>query len=172
MFVNISDDQSRTEVLQRMLRYLAFAYGDDALRVSVSGLFDPATTRAVRYYQKTNSLPQTGVVDLETWDLIVSDYEREAELRLPVYIYPMPQDPYYVTRREERSDVVLILQVILGALRQNYEYSAVPLSGVYGAETVAAVRTYQGIRGLPQTGEADRTTWRYLTEEFNNLVSQ
>jgi len=155
-----------------MLRYLSFVCGDDGLGVSVSGVFDPATTSAVRYYQKTNSLPQTGVVDQATWDSIVRDYDREASLRLPVYIYPIPDDPNHVTKLSERSEVVMILQVILGALRQVYDYPPVPLSGVYGQQTADAVRIYQGIRGLLQTGEADRTTWRHLTEEFNNLVSQ
>ena len=172
MFVNISDDRVRVEILQRMLRYLSFAYGDDELGVSISGVFDPVTTSAVRHYQKTNSLPQTGVVDQTTWDSIVRDYDREASLRLPVYIYPIPTDPYHVTKLSERSDIVLILQVILGALRQIYDYPPVPLSGVYGQQTADAVRIYQGARGLPQTGEADRATWRHLAEEFNNLVSQ
>lgn len=172
MFINISDDRTRTENLQEMLRYLSFAYGDEGLKVSVSGLFDPATTDAVRYYQRSSSLPPTGVVDQTTWESIVEDYERERGLRLPVIIYPIPSDPGHVTGRAERSDTVLILQVILGALRQNYDCPPVPLSGVYGPQTADAVRQYQKVRGLEATGEADRTTWRHLAEEFNNLVSQ
>lgn len=172
MFINISDDRVRIENLQRMLRYLGFAHGHDKLTVSISGTFDPGTTAAVRHYQELNSLPATGVVDNVTWDMIVADYDRETALRRPVYIYPIPDGATYVTKKAERSDVVLILQVILGALRQNYDYPPVPLSGVYGPQTADAVRIYQGIRGLPQTGEADRTTWRHLSEEFNNLVSQ
>lgn len=172
MFINISDDRVRIENLQRMLRYLGFAYGHDGLIISVSGTFDPATAEAVRHYQEMNSLPVTGVVDMKTWDSIVRDYEWEVSLRLPVYIYPIPENADYATKKAERSDVVLILQVILGALRQNYDYPPVPLSGVYGPQTADAVRIYQEIRGLPQTGEADRTTWRHLSEEFNNLVSQ
>ncbi len=172
MFIDFSDESTRIEELQRMLRYLSFAFDDEGLRVGINGAFDPSTTAAVRYFQQIYGLPETGTVDQQTWDLIVTEHDREVRLRAPVYIYPIPRDPNYVNSPGERSDVVMILQIILGALRQNYDYPAVPISGVYGRETSEAVRYYQRINGISETGEADRETWHRLSEEFNNLIGQ
>lgn len=172
MFIDVSSDRTRIEQIQRMLRYLSFAYDDESLRVSVNGAYDPSTEAAVRYFQNTNDLPETGVVDLLTWDTVVALHDDEVRARAPVYIYPIPRDPYHVNRTGERSDVIMILQVILGALRLNYDYPTVPVSGVYGRETVEAVRYFQRINGLPVTGEADRETWRRLSEEYNKSIAQ
>ncbi|MBR5252781.1 MAG: peptidoglycan-binding protein [Clostridia bacterium] len=172
MFIDLSNDRARTEELQRMLRFLSFAYGEEALMVRVNGEYDKATTDAVRYYQGINDLPQSGKVDIITWDLITEEYQNEARRRAPVYIYPIPRDPNHINRVGERSDVIMILQIILGALGQNYDYPAPPISGVYGRETAEAVRYYQEANGLDVTGEADRETWRRLSEEYNALVSQ
>ncbi len=155
-----------------MLRYLSFAYDDESLRVRVNGEYDRATSDAVRYYQGINDLPESGNVDMQTWDGITREYRDETRRRAPVYIYPIPRDPYHINRVGERSDVIMILQIILGALRQNYGYPAPPISGVYGRETADAVRYYQKVNGLPVTGEADRETWRRLAEEYNSLVAQ
>ena len=172
VFIDLSNDRARTEELQRMLRYLSFAYGEEQLTVRVNGEYDTATTDAVRYYQGINGLPQTGNVDMTTWDLITGEYQDELRRRAPVYIYPIPRDPDHINRVGERSDVIMILQIILGALRQSYDYLAPPISGVYGRETADAVRYYQEVNGLPITGEADRETWRRLSEEYNVLISQ
>lgn len=171
-FVDVSEEKGRIEQLQRMLRYLSFAYDDEGLRTNINGTFDASTERAVSRLQKLNGLPQTGKADAATWNAAVLSYEDEVKLRAPVYIYPIPQDPDHRSLPGERSDVIMILQVILGSLRQNYDYPAVPVSGVYGRETEAAVRYFQRINGIYETGEADRETWRRLAEEYNALVSQ
>lgn len=36
--------------------------------------------------------------------------------------------------------------------------------GIYGAETAAAVRAFQRMKGLPETGEADSETWSRLVK--------
>lgn len=85
---------------------------------------------------------------------------------------PIPRDAGYSTRPSERSDTVLVLQIILSALRQNYDYPPVPFSGIYGPETVVAVTEFQRINSLPPTGVADRVTWHRLADEYNNLYRQ
>ncbi|MBE6626411.1 MAG: hypothetical protein E7628_04430 [Ruminococcaceae bacterium] len=172
MFIDISNDRTRTEELQRMLRYLSFAYDEEPLRVRVNGEYDKATSDAVRYYQGINGIPVSGNTDMLTWDMITKEYRDEFMRRAPVYIYPIPRDPNYTSVAGERSDVIMILQIILGALRQNYDYNPPPISGVYGRETADAVRDYQRVNGLPATGEADRETWHRLSEEYNALVAQ
>ena len=62
-----------TAVLQYMLRELSARYGglED---VTVTGLYDPATVRAVREFPTRNRLPATGSVDLATWNAVTDQH--------------------------------------------------------------------------------------------------
>lgn len=158
--------------LQEMIRYLSIALDDEETRVNVSGVFDTATERAVKKYQKERGELETGKVDLGTWNFIRDKYNREKQLREEIFINPIPKDPKYETRPRERSDTVALLQIILSALRLFYEYPEVPLSGIYGPQTERAVMDFQDANGLSKTGIADRNTWRRLSEEYNALPNQ
>ena len=59
MFVNLSDEKGRIEMLQRMLRYISFAKSEDGIRANVSGIYDVGTETAVRNYQAGRGLPVT-----------------------------------------------------------------------------------------------------------------
>lgn len=169
MFVNVTDEKGRIEMLQRMLRYLSFVNDESGLRTDVSGTFDSRTASAVRNYQASRGLPVTGTADLDTWNSIRDEYEREVALREPVYIRPIPNNADYSTNLAERSDVVVILQVILGALRQRYDFPPVPISGIYTPPTAEAVRIFQSANELEPTGTADRATWQKLSDEYNSF---
>lgn len=53
------------------------------------------------------------------------------------------------------------IQVELNRIGNNYPAipRIVPANGIYGESTVEAVRTFQGIFGLPQTGVVNKATW-------------
>ena len=126
MFVDLSDTRKRTEMLQEMLRYLSFAENEPLLRVSVSGNYDQPTEDAVRYYQQSRSLPVTGITDRRTWEMLADEYAYEKRRRQSVTIEPIPTNPDYVTGAAERSDTVLILQIMLRALAVRYDYPILP----------------------------------------------
>ena len=155
MFIDISDEEKRTRNLQMMLRYLSIALSEPGLEVFVSGVFGNESENAVKYYQQTRGLPVTGIVDLETWDSIANEYKYELALRSEVKVYPTTAANNFQTSPGERSDTVLILQLML--------------SGTYGLETVEAVRCFQKKNGLDETGVADRRTWQKISEEYNAL---
>lgn len=61
------------------------------------------------------------------------------------------------------------LQTMLRAVAKSG--AAIPYvvpDGIYGADTERAVRAFQGLFGLPVTGQADLATWQRLTEAFRN----
>ena len=65
------------------------------------------------------------------------------------------------------GDKVLQMQQQLNRIAQNYP--AVPrvtADGIYGPETANAVRIFQGIFNLPQTGIVDYATWYKISEVF------
>lgn len=173
MFIDLSVEGNRIEVLQKILRYLSFVWDESALRITVSGDYNEATADAVRRFQSIVGLSVTGVTDPATWTKLVEAYNIENQKRIPVIIRPIPNEPDYVTEFAERSDTVLILQIMLRALALRYDYLELPpLSGVYGSKTADAVRYFQEINGLEITGRANVETLRRMSEEYNMLVEQ
>ena len=65
------------------------------------------------------------------------------------------------------GDKVLQMQQQINRIAQNYP--AVPrvtADGIYGQETADAVRTFQGIFNLPQTGIVDYATWYKISDIY------
>jgi murein L,D-transpeptidase YcbB/YkuD len=69
--------------------------------------------------------------------------------------------PGYTLSQGSCSEDVQIIQNQLNAIRNNYP--GIPAisnpNGQYGADTAAAVRTFQSVFGLPVTGVVDYATW-------------
>ena len=63
---------------------------------------------------------------------------------------------------------VRIIQVELNRISTNYPAipKIVPANGLYGESTVEAVRVFQGIFGLPQTGIINKATWYQIKYIF------
>ena len=65
---------SYVRLLQEYLNVISETY-TEIPSVSVDGVFGPATENAVRAFQRTFSLPDTGVVGINTWEAIGDLYE-------------------------------------------------------------------------------------------------
>ena len=86
-------------------------------------------------------------------------------------IKPFPAYPDFEMRSGDRYDLVIILQIMLGALKLYYDdFGAVCAGGVFDDETERAVRSYQTVTKLPVTGCVDRETWNHLAEEYNAVL--
>jgi hypothetical protein len=80
-----------------------------------------------------------------------------AELVGPVFGYrPIVTNP--VLKRGSRGDLVVWAQMHLRAAGS----LGLPITGVYGKQTTAAVRSFQAERSLPANGVIGQTTWREL----------
>ena len=65
------------------------------------------------------------------------------------------------------GDKVRQLQTQLNRIARNYP--AIPMitaDGIYGAGTADAIRTFQGIFNLPQTGVTDYATWYEVSDIY------
>ena len=106
------------------------------LVVPVDGFFGTTTTDAVRAFQASRRLPDSGVADDATWSALV------------VKIGPgSTGEPVKALQRE---------------LREKRGATSVPIDGVYGTATTTAVKAFQAHMGLAQTGSMDSITWRAL----------
>ena len=70
---------------------------------------------------------------------------------------------------------VQILQTELNRIANNYPAipKINPINGVFGPSTAEAVRIFQGIFGIPQTGVVDKSTWyriKYIYTSVKNLA--
>ncbi|MBE6726155.1 MAG: peptidoglycan-binding protein [Ruminococcaceae bacterium] len=162
---NLSNERERIETLQRMLCMLGAAWGEGCLTVPVCGVWNEATERAVRAFQEMRCLPVTGLCGRETWDSVVACCSEEEERRAPVFVRIRETE----AGPGDEGDAVLWLQLILRGLEADCPFGSVPADGRYGAETEAAVRCFQRIAGLPETGRADRPTWLALAEAYNGM---
>ena len=103
----------------------------------VTGYFGTLTKARVIAYQKFVGLPQTGVADLKTQEILARRGWRTVAAAFPTLSLGMT------------SSEVKTLQTKLGSL---------PVTGYYGTLTKARVAAYQTYVGLPATGVADPVT--------------
>lgn len=158
--------------LQRYLRRLSFE-GFEGQRVPVDGIFDSATREALMSFQRAMGLEATGVADKLTWDTLFSEYSRvtanEREER-GLFLFPTTPDDYAVSA-EDAFLLVNVIQLLLLELRVTYDaFEDLTESGVYDAQTQQAIREFQRINLLPETGEVDRATWNRIVREYSNLA--
>ena len=166
MNMHTADRRTRTENLQRRLNMLASAWGCPEMKVPVTGQYNERTENAVRAFQERECIPVTGISDRETWDDLCRCCREEEELCAPVTLRILPPDCGFCLSPGEEDDMVFLLQYILRGLNAEYGLGPVPLDGIYGSATEAAVRRFQALCGLPVTGRAERATWRRLAEAF------
>ncbi len=107
--------------------------------VAADGVFGTTTAAAVKAFQTSAGLTANGIVGDGTWKALIR---------------PL--------RTGDSGPAVKALQGELRAKRR----LDVPVDGVFGPSTRAAVRTFQAHAGRPVTGEVTRSTWRRLIAHF------
>ncbi|MBQ9859880.1 MAG: peptidoglycan-binding protein [Clostridia bacterium] len=73
----------------------------------------------------------------------------------------------------DRAYYVRQLQTYLRAVQRDRTGSSlVPVDGIFGSRTAAALREFQQEEGLPVTGVADRTTWDALYRAYLEVLTK
>lgn len=164
-YYDSTDREMRIRVLQRMLQTLA----DPEIREN--GHYDEATRAAVRRFQQRAGYPATGVADRRTWEEMSRLWREQMADSTPEGIRPFVGRERRILPRE-RSDLVMILQLILNELRLRYDgFGPLPLSGIYDEMTEAAVREFQRINLLPTDGITDARTWNRMARQYNEVLT-
>ena len=168
----MTNETKRTEEireLQNMLRLITEA-GADIPLVNPDGIFGERTENAVLAFQKEAKLPQTGIVDYATWNAI-SRADRNASRILsqrPIHPFPSPD---YVRRRGEKTDIVMLIQIMLSALAIALDqFDGIRPTGEYDENTERAILEFQKSNRLSPTGEIDYKTWDMLAKNYDHIV--
>ncbi len=78
-----------------------------------------------------------------------------------------------MTRQENEREAILSIQKYLRQLSYfDPDLTPVPIDGIYGEDTAAAVREFQTKNGLTPTGIVDRETWDRIYFEYLLSVAE
>jgi len=151
--------------------YLALisAFYETVPAVSINGNFDEATRTAVTAFQKQAGIAVDGIVGEDTWDAILDAYygilESIDNLSLPVQLFPG-----VLLTQGSRGEYVSVLQRYLSYIADTFdEIPQIPVTGIFGSQTDAAVRAYQELFGLPVDGRVGLTTWNSIAGTYDDL---
>lgn len=139
------------------------------------GIYDVPTTDAVREFQSVFGLSQTGDVNEATWyqiEYIFNSLKRLAELNSEgLRLEDVRQQFVEELRPGMQNTEVRILQYYLAVIGAYYAaVTPVEITGFYGEDTTASVRSFQKVFGLPVTGTVDCATWIALFEAYAGIV--
>lgn len=158
----------------RVLRYYlgVLGYFDPDLPVLPLGnTFDEQTENAVRAVQRKNGLPETGIVDRDTWNAIVRSYAATRFSLPEAFSYSDFVYPGRILSPGISDWDVRILQQMLSVITEaNPNFPRVSVSGTYDDATQEAIRQIQAQYGLPQTGQTGSLTWNAVVEEYRKIA--
>ena len=169
--LRLGDVSPEVQVAQVMLNRIAVAYPAIPGALAVDGIFGPATEDAVREVQHVFNLAVDGVVGRSTWYMLVHLYTGILRLSELVslgqtyfqldFAYPDP------IAYGQEGEAVSLLQYLLSVLSEFYlTIPFLTIDGIFGYETLAAVKALQQDAGLAQTGVVDEATWNVLVDRF------
>lgn len=164
-FFDMDDKPSLIYELQNMLYYLSF-FDKSIPKVYPDGIYSQETENAVAAFQAQNGIAPTGIVDHATWVILKKEYMRLQEENAPpapIAIFP---SSVYETQTGETSGIITVIQILLDDLAHHLPIDRIEQTGVNDEATMNAVRQYQLLRSLPQTGLVDKRTWDALAEDY------
>jgi peptidoglycan hydrolase-like protein with peptidoglycan-binding domain len=144
-------DQDLVRDVQRQLKAQGFYPG------AVDGNLGSQTATALRAYQRSYRLPETGRLDEATLQSLLP--ERAEVSRTPEVSRPpeMSRGPVDLSNREVLRDAQRQLKAL--------GFNPGSTDGTFGPQTEAALRAYQHSYRLPETGRLDEVTLRSLLPE-------
>ena len=152
--------------LQTMLRVIA-ENDPSHVRIIPDGIYGPETVRAISVFQRKHGLPVTGVTDQPTWEAVVAVYEPALIEQDSAYPLDIILNPGQVIRKGERSPHLYLVQAMLLVLSQVYKSVGEPSqTGILDEPTADSLASFQGLSGLPMTGNLDKHTWKHLVLQY------
>ncbi len=134
-----------------------------------TGVYDTATTEAVKTFQKVYGINQTGNVGVQTW-VKINEIYRDILASLPEN-YNAPYAKYYpgyvLSYGQTSTDVEDLQQYITAVSGKYNEVSPLPITGYYGDQTRAAVEQLQKIYGIEVSGVVGPVTWGAIADDYN-----
>ena len=144
-------------------------------KVEADGVFDVYTEEAIRVFQGIFNLNVTGMVDSATWyklAYIFISVKRIAELNSEGISFEEISRQFVDEIRFGMDDrIVKIVQYYLAVVGAYYErVQPVDITGYFGEQTEASVKSFQRVFGISETGVVDRQTWNELYRAYQGII--
>lgn len=139
--------------------------------VEVTGYFGAQTETSVKSLQQVFGLPQTGIVDSDTWYAMFDAYSGIVEsVPIDTTVNDVVLYPGVVLREGTTSEYVKLLQTYLTYIHGTYpEIPAVNATGYFGPMTKASVIAFQRQFGYPQSGVVGAAVWNAIVSLYSDL---
>ncbi len=162
------DRGSYVNLLQSILDFIAVFY-PTVSSVSRDGIFGEATQNALKEFQRTFGLEQTGVVSPEDWQVL---YNTSLDIiRATTEYSPEQEFPGADLSIGSRGDAVRLMQTYLNTISERFtQIPSIDADGVFGPATQRAVSAFQRSFQLPQTGIIDVSTWERIVQIYNFIT--
>ena len=167
IFPEVRSQGSRGEGVKTVQYFLSvIAYFNSEIPAPpYDGDFGAETRRSVEAFQRSEGLSPDGVVGRETWNALVSRYDRLIAA-LPSLVGEENAETAYPGRflaEGQEGEDVLRLQRFINRAAERYSYiPRVAEDGVYGSGTASAVRVIQQNGGLTPNGVTGPVTWERI----------
>ena len=168
--LSIGDTGSEVFELQYLLS-LVGAYEQEIPIISIDGIFGEDTENAVKAFQRNYGINDTGVVTYPTWDQLYRAYIGILE-SLPAGYFGETTLVYpgEVLRIGSQGEYVTALQEYLNLISNTYtQIPKVNVDGIFGPGTQAAVRAFQRVFGLTESGIVSASLWDQITSTYRDL---
>ena len=168
--MSLGDTGDNVRSLQYFLAVIAEFY-EAVPSIEITGVFDEPTQDAVIAFQNIYGLDPDGLVGIRTWQDIYRAYRgiinTTDALEGGITLYPG-----YPLRQGTQGEAVETLQEYLSYLSKTYpEIPDVPVTGVFGAQTQAAVEAFQELFGLTVTGSVGPAVWNDIAAAYADLMN-
>ena len=167
------DSSGGVITLQYYLEYIAL-FVSTVLSPTVDGVFGPNTTEAVKSFQRTYNLAETGVVNREVWTAIQNTYYEIISSTPYVFTEGATLPfPGRVLRLGLFGDDVRALQEYLNFISKSYtSIPEVSVDGDFGPATERAVSEFKRIFDIPgDPGRVSVQTWNAITSVYDDLYN-
>ncbi len=160
-------------VLQYYLAYIA-EFVNTVPPINVDGEFGETTRNAVLAFQRTYGLPETGIVDLLTWNSIYNIYLGLIRSVSPFYqegvVIPFPGT---ILRPGDSGEFVRVMQEYLNYIGTTYtEIPTINVDGIYGNATLAAVTAFMDVFGLSgRRGPVTSVVWDAIASVYDDIYN-
>ena len=137
--------------------------------LKVDGIFGPATTEALKTFQKIYGLSPDGLVGPATWKKLIDVYVGiQQDLNVPNDTYPG-----FLIKRGSRGLEVEKIQVYLTAISKVYRTVSAPtVDGIFGPGTEKSVKEFQQTFGLPVDGIVGFNTWNSILNIYYSVLNR
>lgn len=158
--------------IQYYLNILAY-FNSELSPLPLDGVFGPETTQAVRQFQSYYGLPVTGVVNVNTWNVLNRIYSETVEFLPQGYSGQNAKlYPGYFLSEGMSGENIRDLQTYLALIGRYYEaIPEIPVTGYFGSQTRDAVIAFQNAFGITPNGAVGPVTWNTIAQQYDFLIS-